>query len=162
MMNHSMDACLEIWIPEVHLGGSFSRKTRVVSWGGEESTEDLGGWTSAAGVEFREGEPPAHIVRSLPAGFETAGWKYLRVEGTALATASVVGEEQGAAWAALERMLSEQLKPAGPWVVVFEPHCDQLDLVVEADLEQVLRLLGQGVRREESALGFVAYCRPAV
>ncbi|MCP3061081.1 hypothetical protein LXT21_20065 [Myxococcus sp. K38C18041901] len=44
----------------------------------------------------------------------------------------------------------------------FEPHCDQLDMVVEADLAQVLTLLGQGVRREESALGFVAYCRSAV
>ncbi|AKF85457.1 hypothetical protein MFUL124B02_12905 [Myxococcus fulvus 124B02] len=148
MPRTAMDACLEIWIPEVNLNESFSRKVRVVSWGGEEFTEDLGGWTSPAGVDLLEREPPAHIVRSLPADFVTAGWKYLRVEA--------------AEWDALESMLPEQLKPGGPWVVIFEPHCDQLDLVVEADLEQVLRLLGPGVRREESALGFVAYCRPAV
>ncbi|NVJ26262.1 hypothetical protein HUW62_34075 [Myxococcus sp. AM011] len=162
VVNNSMDACLEIWIPEVRLGGSVARNVRVVSWGGEEFTDDLGGWTSPAGVDLREGEAPAHIVRRLPAGFTTAGWKYFRVEGPALAMAAVGGDGQDAAWSALTSVLCEQLTPGGPWVVIFEPHCDQIDTVVEVDLAQVLSLLGQGVRREESALGFVAYCRGGV
>lgn len=76
-----------------------------------------------------------------------------------MAAAAIAGEGRDTAWGALERVLSEQLVADGPWVMVFEPHCDQIDTVVELGPAQAVSLLARGVRREEGAQGFVAYSR---
>jgi hypothetical protein len=154
-----VDACLEIWIPKLRLGLSLSRLVRNVSWGDEEFVEDLGKWTSADGVEVKETGVPPQVMSRLPLGFPPAGWSYLRVEGPALDAASMPGESSDESWAALERVLAEQMPAGEPWVLVFEPHCDQIDLTAEMSPSEGLALLKRGVRREEGAPGFVVYSR---
>lgn len=157
-----MDSCLEILLPKLKPLPELQEATRVFSWGGEDHPQGDSVYQWRKDTELFKVPTPRHVLARLPHYYSTGDWEYFRfADKSVSALERIINSHDTADWTSADvvSLLQSQLALHAGWALVFEPHCDQIDRVFEADLEVALSQLRSSLDWSREPVGFIAFHR---
>jgi hypothetical protein len=147
------------------LGVEAVREVRSLDWDGVEYPQEPASYNWRDLVRLTVSEVPGHVMARIPKGLAGKDWRYLSIDRPVLDQFERLvneprGDEECARARALEAFLRIHLVASSPWVLVFEPNCDQIDRVFEGEVDSALTELRASFAWSRQPEGFVVFHRP--
>lgn len=143
-----MDACFEVLVKEFRPHPSMERRHHVVHWGGEAHAQgpDSFLWGDHVQLKLVSDPLPPFIQTRLPDDFQNVRWERVQIDGDILDQLAYEATGGEVEWdgKSLEDLLPLLLVDRESWVVVFLPHWDQLDEVIDVNAADVTEELRRG------------------
>lgn len=157
-----MDACLDLFISQLTPNAGLRRETKSFTWNGIKYPQDPQIYDWRGQVRLRHTDAPAHLLTRIPEDLASQGLMHFSIENSALNELERLVNElhQSQEESALEEFLKDQLVSNIPWVLIFEPQCDQIDIIFEADRIAALKQLRSSLDWTTQPKGFIAFHRP--
>jgi hypothetical protein len=157
-----VDDLLAILIPDVPVISGLEKRHEIRSWGGQDYAQGPITYHWGPYVEFRTSQLPTALWDAIPEEHRKESWLVLDVNEDALDRLELEVNGQEVDWgthpldAVLDLVLSQQEK----WVLVFQPHYDQIDSVSRLTVSESLQKLKTNYLRERTKEGFIILGRP--
>lgn len=152
-----MDDLLAILIPAMPGIPGLEKRQAVFYWGGQEHPQEPITYHWGACVEFRTSQLQEYLWEFLPADYRDKQWLVLDVNDGALDLLEheVNGKEVDWDSRHLDTVLRQILSQQEQWVLIFEPHYDQIDSVYSLTVSDCLEKLRSNYRRDGHKEGFI-------
>lgn len=152
-----MDDLLAILIPAIPNIPGLEKRQAVYSWGGQEYPQEPITFHWGPYVAFRTSQLQEYLWKFLPEEYRHTNWLVLDVNEKALdmLEREVNGKEVDWDGWDIEAVLRQILSLQERWVLVFEPHYDQMDSVYHLPVTECLEKLKLNYRRDQQKEGFI-------
>jgi hypothetical protein len=153
----NVDDLLAILIPEIPVLPGLEKRQEIRSWGGQDHPQEPITYYWGPYVEFRMSRLPTYLWNAIPDEYRKKEWLVLDVNGSALDLFELEVNGQEVDWdsrpldAVLDRLLSQHNR----WVLIFEPHYDQIDSVYRLTVSESLQKLRSNYLRAREKEGFI-------
>lgn len=132
-----MDIAFELLIPSDEITSELHFEQPYFEWdgvaypqGNEQATYQY--------FKLEKSTIPDYILRLVPATFQQAHLDCVRIsDGVDVLYEKLQTNGEETTETSLLNMLNEVLGKTSKWIVVFEPRCDQIDEVLNADIQEV-------------------------
>lgn len=152
-----MDDLLAILIPEIPVIPGLEKQQEIRSWGGQDYPQEPTKYHWSPYVELRTSQLPLYLWELLPEQYRNEKWVVLDVNGEALDLLELEANEQEVDWdnRPLDELLRLLLGQQKRWVLILEPHYDQIDSVYQLTVDESLQKLKSNYLRESQKEGFI-------
>jgi len=158
-----VEALLQILIPAIKQLPNLERYQRVFTWDGTEYPQEPVEYCWGPHAKLVTSEIQQFLLSLLPAGYVTDQWVALDVDRETLdLLAAEINGQQVVDWLGLtfDDLLRLLLAEYDRWVVVFEPHYDQIDNIYRMKPEECIAKLRANLKWPGPMEGFVALPPP--
>jgi hypothetical protein len=131
----------------------LNREQVVFNWGGKDYPQEPVHYRWGQHVEFVEGQLQSFLPKFFPLHYAAKDWVVFEVEPQSLDLfeRGVNGEDVYLSGQGLDAVLKLLLHKCEDWIVIFEPHYDQIDEILELGPDECIKKLESVLRRTSPA-----------